>query len=676
MAKEYLIDMRRVASSNEFFDILDKIGNGKFVTIGYVTGANLDVPKVSRKNPLTNRMKQYPDYTVFGSEEEIGALVKISSYNFQYLNRQTVGKKYGEYKQSANDIRANFGLDPIGDKQGYKQGTDWSPNGPELYKGNNAELSDHSYNPQNIFNVKPKGIVYAVNKEGHIIKALSQEQIVPYLKKKREIDGVAALRKMEVEEDRIEDYISQINNLKFKYINFESNSILWIAATINGEKIVYINDNLNRAVDGIDIRPEDFRAIAMERYKIDMADLHEMTMKRLQLLTELDWRTYDSASDKAHKLSIEPSISKYEKERRENQSRNFRNFANSSCDKQYGIDKIKQRKHDYDMDKASGNAKNDFKYTNGELKKLDKQSRDVHDFYSGKQEYKDGKWMNKESKERNMTKDIYRLTESELKAMIKESTMKILSELDWRTYASAAKKNDVWRKEHPIHRANQWNRSYDFQNAATDAFNKKYGLEKQYDEPYGGDKGQIHLNPFNDFQVSGSRDHDFGDGGGPFNLNHNVYHMDKKYGKGFDSGYGRTRMWDHAHETTPEKFYGSNEMGKKFRDAEKDAEDFTSGKSHYVKGKGWTNESKINEESFQNNQGYSHFAVNKATNKIVNGWDYSEYDSDELRHFKDDYFTRDLIDNDLDPKQYKIVTGKYLLRQGIDPNDNNNWVNN
>ena len=114
--------MRRVASSNEFFDILDKIGNGKFVTIGYVTGANLDVPKVSRKNPLTNRMKQYPDYTVFGNEQgEIGALVKITSYNMRYLNRTTVGQKYGEYKDSANGIRGNFGLDPIGSKQGYKQ---------------------------------------------------------------------------------------------------------------------------------------------------------------------------------------------------------------------------------------------------------------------------------------------------------------------------------------------------------------------------------------------------------------------------------------------------------------------------------------------------------------------------------------------------------------------------
>ncbi len=80
-------------------------------------------------------------------------------------------------------------------------------------------------------------------------------------------------------------------------------------------------------------------------------------------------------------------------------------------------------------------------------------------------------------------------------------------------------------------------------------------------------------------------------------------------------------------------------------------------------------------ETFQNNQNYSHFAVNKATNKIVNGWDYSDYDPSELRQFKKDYFDVDMVDYGFNPKDYKIVTGKFLLRQGIDPNDNNNWAN-
>ena len=84
-----------------------------------------------------------------------------------------------------------------------------------------------------------------------------------------------------------------MKDLKFKYVNFESKSILWIAATVNGEKIIYINDDLQRAVDGIDIRPEDFREIARNRYKITLDMLgemenREMRRKNVIRLTESD----------------------------------------------------------------------------------------------------------------------------------------------------------------------------------------------------------------------------------------------------------------------------------------------------------------------------------------------------------------------------------------------------
>ena len=79
-------------------------------------------------------------------------------------------------------------------------------------------------------------------------------------------------------------------------------------------------------------------------------------------------------------------------------------------------------------------------------------------------------------------------------------------------------------------------------------------------------------------------------------------------------------------------------------------------------------------ESYTEN--YTHFAVNKNNGLIVNGWDYSEYDSDELRQFKKDYFFDDLMDNDFNPKDYKILTRKGCERQGINPDDIDNcWSN-
>jgi hypothetical protein len=247
--------------------------------------------------------------------------------------------------------------------------------------------------------------------------------------------------------------------LKFKYINFESNSILWIAATINGEKIVYINDNLYRAVDGIDINPQDFRAIARERYQIDLNDLQEMAKK-------------------------------------------------------------------------------------------------------------------------TMNKNIFRLTEGDLKKLVMESVKNILREWDADEYEGRmTDMNDDRAYQEDLHARR----------------------EKQIED----------------------------------------YYQDK-YRRLVQKYPGKSREW---YEAMVDIFESKN------------------------------SKKTIKEETFQNNQGYSHFAVNKATNKIVNGWDYSEYDPSELRQFKKDYFDVDMVDYGFNPKDYKIVTGKYLLRQGIDPNDNNNWAN-
>ena len=82
----------------------------------------------------------------------------------------------------------------------------------------------------------------------------------------------------------------------------------------------------------------------------------------------------------------------------------------------------------------------------------------------------------------------------------------------------------------------------------------------------------------------------------------------------------------------------------------------------------------LNENFDRNN--YTHFAVNKNTGLIVNGWDYTDYEPEELKQFKKDYFFQDLIDNDFNPKDYKILTRKGCEKQGINPDDIDNcWSN-
>lgn len=283
--------MRSVKSSEEFFDILDQIKGGAIVTIGYVTKANLNIPTVKRKNPLTNRMKTYNDYSVFNNEsgKEIGALVKITSYNFNYRNRKSIHDQYHNViKPETNKIRQEFGIDDVTDRKSYKNVMNFGGNGQEVYNGNNEKLFGNSYSPQNLY--KPlhvKGIVYIVDTEGNIIRGLDNEEVKPYLKAKQEPSGVAALRKMGADEERIKQYIQKLEELKFSYRNFEANSILYIVATVNGEKIIYINNNLQRSVDDININSQDFINIAKERYKKDL-QLQEMFLnKKIQILKEM-----------------------------------------------------------------------------------------------------------------------------------------------------------------------------------------------------------------------------------------------------------------------------------------------------------------------------------------------------------------------------------------------------
>ena len=327
--------MRTIKSSNEFFDILDSIKGGAIVTIGYVTSADLNIPIVQRKNPLTNRMKGYNDYSVFQNENgnEIGALVKVTSYNFNYRNRQSVHDEYhNKIKPQTNAIRQEFGIPDVQNKTSYKDVMSFGGNGQEVYKGDNESKFGNSYSPQNMF--KPlhvKGVVYLVDKQGNIIRGLNDNEVYPYLKAKKEPSGVIALRKMGADEERIQEYIRRIKELKFSYRNFEANSILYIVATVNGEKIIYINDNLKRCVDDININPQDFIAVAKDRYKKDLQQIQEMILnnkktikenkhlmsKKLvrltesdlhriikesvnNILTELDWKTYQSAAEKTY----------------------------------------------------------------------------------------------------------------------------------------------------------------------------------------------------------------------------------------------------------------------------------------------------------------------------------------------------------------------------------------
>ena len=98
---------------------------------------------------------------------------------------------------------------------------------------------------------------------------------------------------------------------------------------------------------------------------------------------------------------------------------------------------------------------------------------------------------------------------------------------------------------------------------------------------------------------------------------------------------------------------------------------------YYGMGKDYdSSEQPMDESKFGVNRKYTHFALLKDSNKIINGWEYKGYDQSELNQFKRDYFFNDIKDMDIEPKNVKIITGKKLISMGINPFDWSSWWTN
>lgn len=85
--------------------------------------------------------------------------------------------------------------------------------------------------------------------------------------------------------------------------------------------------------------------------------------------------------------------------------------------------------------------------------------------------------------------------------------------------------------------------------------------------------------------------------------------------------------------------------------------------------------SKYMKESFLADKNYTHFAINKNTNKVLEAWNFKGIPSWELKQDKNHYFLMDLKDRDFPFKlsDIKILTRKAMLQKGIDFNKSENW---
>src|ERR1044072_973756 len=85
-------------------------------------------------------------------------------------------------------------------------------------------------------------------------------------------------------------------------------------------------------------------------------------------------------------------------------------------------------------------------------------------------------------------------------------------------------------------------------------------------------------------------------------------------------------------------------------------------------------------ESIMADPNYTHFAIYKPTGQIMNAWNYSDVDKEDLKAAPKEYFFNDLNDmsdtfatNKLNKKEIAIITRKELNKRGINPEDIKSW---
>lgn len=184
---------------------------------------------------------------------------------------------------------------------------------------------------------------------------------------------------------------------------------------------------------------------------------------------------------------------------------------------------------------------------------------------------------NKQYNTMKNTRNKVRLTESQLHNVIRESVKKVLSELDWKTYANAANKRYKQFFDKVSTEGCESAREFASKHSFTPLINKAVETSRDL---YGG------MDDDYDFFTTYGK-------GGDGNLkmyanaedNSDLRMLSKsKDGKFYTDG--KTKPWV---KQTPEKFFGyDNDKIKKFKDFDDDVENYNNGNYDYEpNGRGW-----------------------------------------------------------------------------------------
>ena len=288
---EALDSNRTLVQANELYDVITNMESGGFASFGYVVGVNL--PKVIKVNPATNRKKQFLDTDTLSSKvnypsEQIGGIIKFTRYLVNWNTPDSMANKYSKFKTGYNSIcdKMNRSDMKIADRQSYQKKVDFGNNGLNTYSGNDESKKEHSYSNQNLHNARIKSTYFLIDINGNVIREVDKSEINDILIKNASTNYIDKLKnafaELGHEDAEIKAEIEKLEAMNLKYHSFLLQSILYIVGATkddegNTKKIIFLNDALKDVFGDVKVNTHQLRDMVRDERNIDMQDVVNAT---------------------------------------------------------------------------------------------------------------------------------------------------------------------------------------------------------------------------------------------------------------------------------------------------------------------------------------------------------------------------------------------------------------
>lgn len=286
--------MRKVITNiDEMIDIMSSIKGGIFANLGYITtakigktaqgldvntfGADLDANRTEGDEDVYNKLHTYQQGGAKRSNKfPYEGIIKFSTFQINWQSEDNYNKNYNKYATEREKILASFGATPK-TRDSYDEKLNYN-------KGVSVGATDNTkgklYSHQNGATIRNRVDKYfLVDNNGEIQGSVAYDAIKSLIKRSSSVDNVSALKEIGASEEQIADYKAQLKALNFSVLKLMYDNILFIVVTVDGEKIVYINNGLKNQVGSgqyvVPIQPQSFIDMANAMYKEADSSLQE-----------------------------------------------------------------------------------------------------------------------------------------------------------------------------------------------------------------------------------------------------------------------------------------------------------------------------------------------------------------------------------------------------------------